>query len=237
MPKHRPENDMDRVPSGISGLDKLISGGFIKNDVYLITGETGTGKTLFCCQFLWEGLKRGENCIFFSLEEMPEDVISDAEVFGWDFKKYIDQKKFFIEYEDPFKMIDITSLVKERIRKHNIKRVVIDSTSIFGMVFEQEHELRQRLYELIKAFKGTDAVVLMTSEISNSEHALSRFHVEEFVADGIIVLYYIGIGGQAGSSLEVRKMRRTDHARGYFSLEFTKKGLAVKGEGSSELMK
>ncbi|MFH0949382.1 MAG: ATPase domain-containing protein, partial [Candidatus Aenigmatarchaeota archaeon] len=83
MPKRpvRPEpanNHVERVSSGIPGLDKMMEGGFVPNDVYLLTGGTGTGKTLFCCQFLWEGLQAGEKCIFFSLEELPDDILSDA---------------------------------------------------------------------------------------------------------------------------------------------------------------
>ncbi len=238
-PKQKEKSGTERISSGIPGLDKLIGGGYVQNDIYLVTGGTGTGKTLFCCQFLWEGLQKGENGIFFSLEELPEDVLHDAAVFGWDFQKYIKDGKFLIEYQDPFEMVDIASMVREKIRKFGAKRVVIDSTSIFGMVFEKEHELRKSLYNLIKQLKGIDCVVLMTAEVPEQEGVtrLSRYGVEEFIVDGVIVLFYTGIGGEEGSSVEVRKMRRTKHARGYFPLEFTKDGLSVKGEGISVLMK
>lgn len=228
--KSAKENNTERLSSGISGLDKLIGGGFIQNDVYLITGGTGTGKTLFCCQFLWEGLQKGEKGIFFSLEELPDDVLHDADVFGWDFKKYIDQKKFLIEYYDPFEMVDITSEVREKIKKLGAKRVVIDSTSIFGMVFEKEQELRKRLYELIKSLKGTDCVVLMTAEILEDSKGLSRYGVEEFVVDGVIVFNYFGIGEVDSRNLVIRKMRRTNHKSGTFILEIGKNGLSVKEE-------
>ncbi len=217
---------IERLSSGIQGLDKLIEGGFIKNNVYLVTGSAGTGKTLFCCQFLWEGLQNGEKCIFFSLEEQPQSIIHDAAGFGWDMQKYIDKKMLMVEYNDPFEMVDITTLVKEKIEKFGATRVVIDSTSIFGMVFENEHELRRRLYELIKALKQTGAATLLTAEVPEGSNALSRFHVEEFVVDGVVILYYSG----DDSSLEIRKMRRTSHARGCYTLEFTKNGLAVKGK-------
>ncbi len=234
--KDKHGNDV-RMSSGIPGLDKLMQGGFLQNDIYLVTGGTGTGKTIFCCQFLWEGLRKGEKGIFFSLEEQPDDVIHDAENFGWDFNKFVEKKMFKMEYQDPFEMVDITTLVKEKIEKFGAKRVVIDSTSIFGMVFKDENELRKRLYELIKTLKKTNTVVLMTAEVLEDSKSLSRFGVEEFVVDGVIVLYYTGIGGEEGSCLEIRKMRRTKHAKGYFSLGFSKNGLSVKGEGTSVLMK
>lgn len=218
----------ERVSTGVPGLDKLMQGGYVKNDIYLITGGTGTGKTLFCCQFLWDGLQKGEKCIFFSLEELPQDVIHDAENFGWDFQKYIDKKMFLIEYQDPFEMVDITTLVKEKIEKFGAKRVVIDSTSIFGMVFKDENELRKRLYELIKTLKKTDTVVLMTAEIEEESKALSRFGVEEFVVDGVIILNYLGLGGEFDRSLMIRKMRRTDHFKDIISFDITKNGISIK---------
>ncbi|MBI4162786.1 MAG: KaiC domain-containing protein [Candidatus Aenigmarchaeota archaeon] len=219
-----------RVSSGIPGLDKLIGGGFLENDIYLVTGGTGTGKTLFCCQFLWDGLQKGETCIYFSLEELPEDIIHDAEVFGWDFQKYIDKKKFIIEYADPFEMADLSSQVREKIKQTGATRVVVDSTSIFGMVFEKESDLRKALYNLIKALKSTGTVVLMTSEILEDSKALSRFGVEEFVVDGVIVLSYLGVGEVSSRSLMVRKMRRTDHGTDSYMLGITKDGLSVKKE-------
>ncbi len=220
----------ERVPSGIPGLDNLMEGGFIQNDIYLVTGGTGTGKTLFCCQFLWEGLQRGENGIFFSLEEIPEDVLSDAMDFGWDFQKYIDQKKFIMQYYDPFEMVDITTEVKEMIKKFNAKRIVIDSTSIFGMFLQNEQEIRKAIYNLIKALKGIDAVVLMTAEVLEGSKRLSRYGVEEFVVDGVILLNYLGVGELSSRSLLIRKMRRTNHGKESYILDITKSGMKISKE-------
>lgn len=228
MEKRKAHKETERVSTGIPGLDKLMQGGYIQNDIYLVTGGTGTGKTLFCCQFLWDGLQKGEKCIFFSLEELPDDVLHDAENFGWDFQKYIDKKTFLIEYQDPFEMVDITTLVKEKIEKFGATRVVIDSTSIFGMVFKDENELRKRLYELIKTLKKTDTVVLMTAEVLEDAKGLSRFGVEEFVVDGVIILNYLGIGEVSSRSLQIRKMRRTNHGTDVYLLEIGKNGIAVK---------
>lgn len=231
MEKHKPGHaPAERVSSGVSGLDKMLGGGFIKNDIYLVTGGTGTGKTIFCCQFLWDGLQKGEKGIFFSLEELPDDVLHDAENFNWDFQHYIDKKMFLIEYQDPFEMVDITTLVKEKIEKFGAKRVVIDSTSIFGMVFKDEHELRKRLYELIKTLKKTDTAVLMTAEITEESKALSRFGVEEFIVDGVILLNYLGIGEVSSRSIVIRKMRRTSHGADVYPFSITKNGITMQKE-------
>jgi len=240
MPKKRSKKIRNetskRVPTGIHGLDKLIGGGFISGDVYLVTGGTGTGKTLFCCQFVWDGLQKGEPSIYLTLEETPEDILEDAKDFGWDFDKYKKEKKFIIEYQDPFELVDISSLIKSEIEKLGAKRVVIDSTSIFGMIFKDEHELRKRLYEFIKMLKETKAVVLMTAEIPEDMKGLSRFGVEEFVVDGVIVLYYTNIGMESFGNIEIRKMRRTAHKHGIFPTRITKRGIEV-GKESVSLIK
>jgi circadian clock protein KaiC len=229
--KELPEKlDADhRVPSGIPGLDKLIGGGFISGDTYLLTGGTGTCKTLFCCQFIYEGLKKGEKGVYFTLEESPEDIMVDSEEFGWDLKRYIKEKKLILEYQDPFELVDVASMIKSKIKQFNAKRVVVDSTAVFGMIFKDKHELRKRLYELIKLLKETDAVIIMTSEVPEDMKALSRFGVEEFVVDGVIMLNYLEYAtGGLNRSLIVRKMRRTKHGEDIYPLEITKDGLSVK---------
>lgn len=216
----------ERISTGVPGLDKLMEGGFLKNDIYLVTGGTGTGKTLFCSQFIMDGLQKGEKGIFFSLEELPEDIVADSKNFGWDFQKYIDKKMFLIEYQDPFEMVDITTLVRKKVESFGAKRVVIDSTSIFGMVFG-EQELRKNLYQLIKTLKKTDTVVLMTAEILQGSQGLSRFGVEEFVVDGIIALYNLRKENVRERSIEILKMRGSKFQEKIVAMQITEEGVVV----------
>jgi circadian clock protein KaiC len=65
---------VERVTSGIIGLDKHMGGGFVKDSVNLVSGSTGTGKTIFGLQYIWHGLQKGENGVYISLEQEPEDV-------------------------------------------------------------------------------------------------------------------------------------------------------------------
>ena len=77
---------VERVSSGITGLDKHMEGGFVKNSINLISGATGTGKTIFGLQYILDGLQKGENGVYISLEQEPEDIFADVAIFGWDFK-------------------------------------------------------------------------------------------------------------------------------------------------------
>ena len=75
-----------RVETGIPGLDKLLTGGFVKNSIILLSGASGTGKTIFGSQFIWRGLLKGENGIYLSFEEPSEDILTSAYQLGMDFE-------------------------------------------------------------------------------------------------------------------------------------------------------
>jgi len=218
---------IERVPSGIKGLDKLMEGGFVKGSSNLVSGSAGTGKTIFCSQFIWEGLKRGESCMFITLEERPEDILGDIERFGWDFQKYIDEKKLFLLYKDPFQITDITSPLLDEIKEKDVHRVAIDSTAVFGMYYKEPFEIRKQLLKLLNGLKDTGVTSLLTSELSEAPITLAKFGVEEFIADGVIKLDFLGLGGRASFNLQIRKMRRTAHKKESFGYRVTNKGIEV----------
>jgi circadian clock protein KaiC len=221
-------NDFERIPSGIPGLDKLIEGGFIKGSTNLVSGGAGTGKTIFCAQFLLEGLKRGEICMFITLEERPEDIIGDVKRFGWDFEKYVKEKKLFLESQDPFQITDITSPLLDKIKEHKIQRVAIDSTAVFELYYKEPSEVRKQLFKLLNGLKDVGVTSVLTTELPEEYNTLGKFGVEEFVVDSVILLHYLGIGEKNYGSLQVRKMRRTNHEKDIYPMEITNKGIEVK---------
>jgi KaiC/GvpD/RAD55 family RecA-like ATPase len=218
-----------RIESGIPGLDKLLGGGFIEDSVILVTGETGTGKTIFCSQFLWHGLKRGETCIFITLEEDPEDIKEDVGAFKWDFEKYEKKGLFRIIYHDPAQVNNLGSMIIDEIKNLKAKRLVIDSTSLIGLNIQDISQIRKLLFNTINVIKKNKCTALITSEIPEGMKGLSKFGVEEFITDGIVVLNYLEYAaGGLDRSLIIRKMRRTDHGKDIYPIEITGKGIVVK---------
>ncbi len=224
------KNEIERIKSGIPGLDKLIEGGFVKGSSILVTGSAGTGKTIICSQFIWEGLKNGENCMYITFEELPEEIKGDVRTFGWDFDKYEEEGKLNITYKDPFQATDITTRLQNEIMHAGISRVVIDSTSLLGLYYKNSHDIRRELYKLINALKASGATSLLTAEIPNEDGIISRFGVEEYVTDGVIRLHYTNIGTEKFGNIEVRKMRRTKVKKGLYPLEIGKNGAKVGEE-------
>ncbi|RLJ07039.1 MAG: hypothetical protein DRP12_02995, partial [Candidatus Aenigmatarchaeota archaeon] len=137
---------MERIPTGIPGLDKLIQGGFIPGSVIMITGSTGTGKTIFGCQFLWAGLQKGEPGIYLTLEEPPEDIKQDAQQFGWDFSKYEKKGIFKLVYMDPVRLGSATVAIANLVSRFKAKRLVIDSISLIGLAIKDPSLIRRRIY-------------------------------------------------------------------------------------------
>lgn len=213
---------VERIKTGIPGLDKLIQGGFVKGSANLVCGGTGAGKTIFCLQYLWEGLKNDEPVVYITLEESANEIKKDALVFGWDFEKYEKERKFKIIEKNVF---EDTNLDFFGIDELKAKRVVIDSVSLLSLVIEDKASMRNKLFELIKSLKERDVTVLLTSEIIGK--SLSRLGVEEFLVDGVIVLRFTPIGTEAGRSLFIRKMRRTNQSEDIYPIEIGKKGLRV----------
>jgi len=227
MPKAT-SKDFERIPTGIPGLDKLIEGGFVKGSTILVSGAAGTGKSIFCAQFLLEGLKKGENCMFITLEERPEDIIGDVKRFGWDFQKHVDSKKLILEYQDPFQITDITSPLLDKIKEHKIERVALDSTAVFGMYYKEAFEVRKQLFKLLNGLKDIGVTSVLTSELPEESKRLGKFGVEEFIVDGVILLHFLGIGEKNYHSLQIRKMRRTNHEKDVYPMEIGKDGIIVR---------
>ena len=228
---------VERVESGIPGLDNLIEGGFVKNSVNLVAGQTGTGKTLFCMQYLLNGLKKGENGLYITLEQREDEILQDVGRFGWDaeFQKYMKAGKLALVPLEPTGMKELTTATVNYAKKVNAKRLVLDSLSIATMGWKVGEmdvtKIRAEVFSFMKSLKSLGVTTLLITEIPETDvKALSRFGFEEFLADAIIKLHYLGIGEAAYNNIEIRKMRRTAHAKGTFPLEFTKEGLKLSAE-------
>jgi len=222
-----------RVESGIQGLDGFIEGGFVEGSTNLVAGMTGTCKTIFCSQFIWHGLKKGESGIYVSLEQSAEDIISETATFGFNFEPYIKKGKCIFTDEIPTNFRKLESSVFNKITKIKAKRFVLDSLSIIEMGMEEptsRSKIRRDIFKFLKSLKKLGVTSLLITEIpEDNPKKLSRFGLEEFLVDGIIILNYLEYAsGGLPRSLIIRKMRQTNHGIDIYPFDITKKGLVVK---------
>lgn len=217
-----------RVSSGIPGLDELIEGGFVKNSINLVSGATGTGKSIFGLQYIWHGLQNGENGVYISLEQEPENIFDDVRGFGWRFDQYIEEKKCIIEYLPGWKLEELPVVVTEKINEIKAKRFVLDTLTLVASRLDKI-AIRAEISEFLRQLKKSDVTSLLLSEIPEGTKTLSRFGIEEFLADSIVILHYLEFAaGGVPRSLTIRKMRRTDHGTDIYPLSITKNGLVIK---------
>ncbi len=215
-----------RVPTGIPGLDDLLQGGYVPNSVVMVSGETGAGKTIFCTQFIWNALCLGENGVYVTLQQPPEEIKNDVAGFGRDFDIAEKKDQVRVIYADPQDLKKLIKLILKNVKEIKAKRLVIDSISLLG---EHVKEVRGALTYLVRELKGLGITTLMTSEIPEGTNKLSRFGIEEFIVDGIIVLQYMKYAaGNVPRSLFIKKMRRTRHGMDIYPFNITDKGIIVK---------
>lgn len=224
---------VERVESGIPGLDRLVEGGFVKGSANLVSGQTGTGKTIFSCQYILHGLRNGEPGVYLTLEQQEDEIMSDVGRFGWDkeFKHAIDQKKFLLVSEFPSSIEQLKTTAFNAIRQVGAKRFVLDSLTIAAMGLQEGDvsKIRREVFDLIRTLKKAGVTSLLITEIpESSEKDLSRFGFEEFLADGVLILKYFEYAGEGEPrTMVVRKMRRTDHNSNVFSLNISRDGVKV----------
>jgi len=222
-----------RVRTGIDGLDEMLQGGLPENHIVLLMGSFGTGKTTIGLQFLIEGLKAGEPCIFISLEEDKDSITKNAASFGWNLSDAIEKKKlglFKLEPSDAKTTITrIKSELPKFVKSFGAKRVVLDSVSLLNMMFSDDSERRSNLFNLCQLLRSTGATTLITAEVKDENPRSSRDGLAEYTADGVLLLQSDEIkeGGEVQLTIRILKMRRTAHSRRVKPYSITDKGIVV----------
>jgi circadian clock protein KaiC len=219
---------MERVKTGIKGVDALVGGGFPRGHSVLICGSPGTGKTIFGLQYLYMGAKKfNENGVYLSVEENPVKLRKYAKEFGWDDidKLESDGKIEFLRLSPNEKKFDVVERVKERCHAVNAKRMVIDSLSAIYMAFEDVTKFIYSFIDLIEEM-GITSVFITDSPPGSSE--LTKDGVSEFVCDGVLQLQLHDVSKTVNRTISVKKMRGTNIIPGMNSLKFTSTGLEVE---------
>ncbi len=225
---------MNKISTGIEGLDRMLEGGIPEGHVVAVVGTYGTGKSTFGLQFINEGLRKGEKAIFISLEEDVDSILDTAQSFGWDFQRYVDEGKLGIFKIEPGNAAaavkKIQSEFPDYIKSFGAKRFVLDSASLLEMTFDSRKDARINLFYLAKMVKSAGATAIFTAEADPNNPQASKDGIVEYTADGVILLSYRVSGGEVQLSIRIVKMRRTKHMRDVKPYEITDSGIIVKTE-------
>lgn len=250
-----------RLKFGIKFLDDALNGGIPERNVVLISGGAGTGKSTLCLHFVLEGIRKDEKSIYISTEQTREEMERQTNGIEPNIKKMLSTGMLkFIEVDVLNEERFIEKIVKE-IEDQKPKRIVIDSLSTFSEfsgINEFARELlikrggiaqrgidqvvpvkltektisKKLLGSLIAKLKKFPTTILLTSELPEKSETLSSDGISEFLSDGVIVLYFLGVGSSEFRSMQIRKMRYTGHKTGYLQYVLTSKGIeeTIKNE-------
>jgi circadian clock protein KaiC len=221
---------IERVKSGVDGLDRLVEGGFIRGDVILLAGNTGSGKTILSAQFICEGaVKHGEKGVYATFEENAETLKRNMVRLGCDLEK--------LEREGAVKVLDLEAIkgaglsaniefILNALREIGAKRLVIDSLTAFLSACEEKFEYRTLMHLFYKILKKLGCTTIMTCSVPAGLETLG-LGIEEFIADSVITLESVIRDGELKTRFLIRKMRGTNHSKKYHEVIVDEKGLKI----------
>ncbi|KYK28113.1 MAG: hypothetical protein AYK23_01845 [Candidatus Proteinoplasmatales archaeon SG8-5] len=233
-----------RVPTGIPGLDELISGGFAENTVNLVSGPAGSAKSLMAIQYIYNGVKdKDETGIYLTLEEPRDNIIRAMSVYGMDITKYEEEGKLVLldlgevrrrletsEEEGVVGFEAIINLMKNLLQFTGAKRMAVDSVTAIGLYYEDSPgKLRRELFKFAGFLKEQNITTLLVTE-SIEDGELTRYGIEQFIADSFIVLGLEDVKGELRRTITVRKMRFTKHDTMKHPMLITSSGINVSAE-------
>lgn len=222
---------MNRVSTGIPGLDQMLSSGLLPGTATLVRGAPGTGKTTLAFQFLRAGASAGEPGLFISFEEFPQSLYRDAAGLGWNLKEMENAGSLHLMFTSPEVMHASLqtqdSPLLQLIHAKGIRRVALDSVTHFTRLTQDDQELRKLYNSLVNGLKREEVTSLLLGEETQSEARAQEKGRLGFVVDTMILLRYLEIDSAIQRAVLVLKMRGSPHGTEIRRYEIRTGGIVV----------
>lgn len=226
-----------RCITGIELLDSDVEGGIPLGNIILVSGGSGVGKTTFCAQFLFNGIKNGEKGVFFTASETVAKLKKFQGVYEFFDEKYL--KSGDISIIDLWTISDrlglspqgynaneatlLFEVIRDIVKEIGAKRLVIDSITSLCYRLQSREMIRDFIFKLGSSLTVLNCTTLLTSEVPPKVFQFSQNEIEEFIADGIIFLSDFEREGDLIRTLQIIKMRGTNHSRSKYVLSMSSK--------------
>lgn len=205
----------ERIPSGNPELDRMCGGGLLKGSSILVSGATGTGKTLLAAGFVAGGAGASERCLIFAFEESPAQLRRNAAGWGFDLQRMEEEGllKVVCRYPESSGLEDHLIAIRSAIEEFEPDRVAVDSLSALERI-APERIFREFVIGLTSHIKERELTALYTATTPTlvGGASVSEAHVST-ITDSIVVLRYVEVSGSIRRGVAVLKMRGSDHDR------------------------
>ncbi len=225
-----------KAPTGIGGLDELTEGGLPKGRPTLVCGAAGCGKTMLSIEFLVRGATEfGEPGVFMMFEENADELTANVRSLGFDLEKLAKEKKIIldhvrverseIEETGEYDLEGLFIRLGHAIDSIGAKRVVLDTLEALFAGLPNHAILRAELQRLFRWLKDRGVTAVITGE--RGENTLTRFGLEEYVADCVILLDHRVNGQISTRRMRVVKYRGSSHGTNEYPFIIGRHGLSV----------
>jgi KaiC/GvpD/RAD55 family RecA-like ATPase len=219
-----------RVSTGVPGFDDLVEGGLFNNRLYVLSGPPGSGKTTFCSQFITQGAKQGDECLYVTMHETKEELTEDMSTFTFGFDRAVqsDSVQFLnlVTGSGKRKISQfgteggLTNRLVAYLESNDIDRAVIDSTMLLQYFFA---DMSDEITGFLSALKQTDTTIILISEMTDP----TSYADEHYLAHGVVFVHNFLDSGGMTRGIQVIKMRGTAIDSDIREVSFSDQGLRV----------
>lgn len=232
----QPTSDV-RVSTGSNAIDEMMDGGLYQGSVTMVSGISGTGKTVFSVQFLSAAVATGHKALLVSLDEHPRQLTRNARSLGFDLDAMVARRELFILYESPLELeLDVHfDRIVRLVEAEGIDCVVFDSCAVYEM--SSPNGVADYLYALATFFKDRLATVFFNYE-SPELLGLSQISEEikgSHLVDNIILLNYVEISTVLRRAIAIPKVRGSRNQQVTREYVIGEGGLLLLDESSGEI--
>jgi len=218
---------VEKLQTGIPGFDSITEGGLPKGRTTLVAGTAGSAKTILAVQFLAAGITSAEEAgVFVTFEESPQDIRANMSSLNWPIPQWETLGKWVFVDASPqldetivigsYDLGALLARVESAVRKVNAKRISLDSLGAIFTQFSDTAVIRRELLRLAQTLKKMGVTAVMTAERTSDYGEISRYGVEEFVADNVIILRNSLEDEKRRRTIETLKFRGSSHQKGEF---------------------
>ena len=233
-PSRSAEGTVNRISTGVTGIDEVLHGGLIPERSYLVRGRPGTGKTILGLHYLTAGVDEGETVLFINLEETTADIKQNATQFGFDLEDVhfldLSPKSDFFAGDQSYDVFEsseverdpIVAEISDQVATLQPDRVFVDPITQLRYLSSDEYQFRKQALSFMRLLSEHGATVLFTTQATEDDPDDDL----QFMSDGTIELGY----ASTGRSFTVPKFRGSDTKSGNHAMEISDSGLQVYPE-------